>query len=150
MLPFKECGLVCITSFPCKFGRQPFSPSAKQFTIVLIPNSIDQPELFEKDMIDHFRVNTIGPIHLFNALMPLILRGQAKKVVAISSAMGDAEMASKFDLSSGPSYAMSKAALNLTVAKFSAVYRGKGVLCLSICPGSVATGNINIGTRISC
>lgn len=36
-------------------------------------------------MIDHFKVNTIGPIHLFNAFMPLILKGEAKKVFAIST-----------------------------------------------------------------
>lgn len=95
-------------------------------------------------MIDHFRVNTIGAVHLFNAFMPLILKGQAKKVIAISTGMSDPEMTLKADIYQATSYAMSKAALNMAVAKFSALYREKGVLCMAICPGAVDTGSLDI------
>ncbi|PTB37060.1 uncharacterized protein TrAFT101_010794 [Trichoderma asperellum] len=105
------------------------------------------PKGLEQDVIDHFRVNTIGAIHLFNTFMPLILKGQAKKVIAISTGMSDPEMTLKADIYQATSYAMSKAALNMAVAKFSALYREKGVLCMAICPGAVDTGSLNIKTE---
>ena len=96
-------------------------------------------------MIDHFRVNAIGAVHLFNIFMPLILNGRAKKVIAVSTGMSDPEMTLKADIFQATSYAMSKAALNMAVAKFSALYREKDVLCMAICPGAVDTGSLNIG-----
>ena len=101
------------------------------------------PEKLEKDLIDHFRVNAVGPIHLFNAFMPLILQGRSKKVIAISTGNADPDLVRNFDVYQGVIYTISKAALNMAVSKFSAVYRNQGVLCLSICPGSVATGNMD-------
>lgn len=98
-------------------------------------------------MIDHFRVNTIGAVHLFNAFTPLILNGRAKKMIAISTGMSDPEMTLKADIYQAAAYAMSKAALNMAVAKFSALYRDKGVLCMAVCPGAVDTGSLNIGMQ---
>ncbi|GAM43057.1 carbonyl reductase [Talaromyces pinophilus] len=83
------------------------------------------PKTLEQDAIDHFRINTLGAVHLFNAFIPLILKGHAKKLIAISSGMSDPEMTLKADIHQATSYAMSKAALNMAVAKFSAVYREK-------------------------
>ncbi len=77
--------------------------------------------------------------------MPLILKGRAKKVIAISSGMSDPEMTLKADIFQATSYGMSKAALNVAVAKFSALYREKGVLVMAICPGAVDTGSLQIG-----
>ncbi|KJR86058.1 short chain dehydrogenase (AtsC) [Sporothrix schenckii 1099-18] len=101
----------------------------------------------EQDLIDHFRVNTIGAVHLFNAFMPLVLKGRAKKVIAISTGMSDPEMTLQADIYQATSYAITKAALNMAIAKFSAVYREKGVLCMAICPGAVDTGSLNIETE---
>ncbi|TVY87182.1 putative oxidoreductase, partial [Lachnellula willkommii] len=92
----------------------------------------------------HYRVNAIGAIHLINTFMPLILRGRAKKVVAISTGASDPEMTLQADMFQAAAYAMSKAALNMAVAKFSAVYRGQGVLVMAICPGAVDTGSLQI------
>lgn len=102
----------------------------------------------EEDLIEHFRVNTVGPVHLFSIFMPLILKGRAKKVIAISTGAGDTEMTLKADMFQFPAYSISKAALNMAVAKFSAVYREKGVLVMAICPGAVDTGSLNIGIVI--
>ncbi|KAL4981035.1 hypothetical protein BDW66DRAFT_146806 [Aspergillus desertorum] len=54
-------------------------------------------------------------IHLFNLFTPLILRGTAKKVIAISSGHADFELVSKFNLATAPVYAISKVALNMAV-----------------------------------
>ncbi|KAL7904442.1 hypothetical protein GGI35DRAFT_472385 [Trichoderma velutinum] len=105
------------------------------------------PIALEQDLIDHFRVNAVGPVHLFNTFMPLILKGRAKKVIAISTGLSDADMTLKADMFQAASYAMSKAALNIAVAKFSALYREKGILFMAICPGSVDTGTLQIATE---
>jgi NAD(P)-dependent dehydrogenase (short-subunit alcohol dehydrogenase family) len=98
-------------------------------------------------LIEHFRVNTIGPVHLFNAFMPLILKGKAKKVFAISTGASDPVMTLKPDMYQATGYSITKAALNMVVAKFSASYREKGVLFMAICPGAVDTGSLQIATE---
>ncbi|PQE15852.1 short-chain dehydrogenase protein [Rutstroemia sp. NJR-2017a BBW] len=105
------------------------------------------PKALEEDLIEHYRVNSIGPVHLFNIFMPLVLKGWAKKVIAISTDISDPEMTLKADIFQATSYSMSKAALNMAVAKFSALYREKGVLFMAICPGAVDTGSLQIGTE---
>ncbi|RYP59545.1 hypothetical protein DL769_008487 [Monosporascus sp. CRB-8-3] len=94
-----------------------------------------------------FKTNVIGNIHLYNIFMPLILKGQAKKVVAITSGQSDMETVRKFDLELAPLYAITKAGLNMLTAKFSAQYKKDGVLFLSICPGMVEVGHYADGTQ---
>ncbi|KAK4247293.1 hypothetical protein C7999DRAFT_41356 [Corynascus novoguineensis] len=100
----------------------------------------NQPQELEEEMIKLFRVNAVANVHLFNLFLPLILKGRAKKVVAISSGAADLDAIRQFDIVMFPAYAMSKAALNVAVAKFSAQYRKDGVLFMSICPGMVGDG----------
>ncbi|KAH7320634.1 hypothetical protein B0I35DRAFT_351629 [Stachybotrys elegans] len=104
------------------------------------------PKALEEDLMEHFRVNTIGPVHLFNTFIPLILKGRAKKVIAISTGASDPEMTLKPDMYQATAYSITKAALNMAVAKFSALYRDKGVLFMAICPGAVDTGSLQIET----
>ncbi len=66
-------------------------------------------------------------------------------MIAISTGISDPEMTLKADIFQATSYSMSKAALNMAVAKFSALYREKGVLVMAICPGAVDTGSLQIG-----
>jgi NAD(P)-dependent dehydrogenase (short-subunit alcohol dehydrogenase family) len=94
----------------------------------------------DQDLRDHFEVNVIGNIHLFTLFLPLILRGSAKKVVAISSGMADWDLIAKYDIDAAAPYSISKAALNVATAKFSAQYSEKGVLFLAISPGVIDTG----------
>ncbi|RYP50201.1 hypothetical protein DL768_004222 [Monosporascus sp. mg162] len=103
----------------------------------------ENPEAFEEDLLASFKVNAIGNIHLFNVFLPLIRQGNAKKVIAISSGMADAEMIRLYDVDIAAPYAISKAALNTAVAKFSARYRKEGILFMSISPGLVDTGKVN-------
>ena len=93
----------------------------------------------EDDLVRFFSVNVVGNINLINEYMPLILKGTAKKVISITSGFADADIISEYDFSGNPSYPISKAAMNMAMAKFSAEYREDGVLCMSIAPGVVAT-----------
>ncbi|KAJ8121260.1 hypothetical protein ONZ43_g2245 [Nemania bipapillata] len=97
------------------------------------------PKVFNEAFAYTMSTNVIGNVYLFTSLMPLVLKGKAKKIIAISSASADIELQRKYDLELSPTYSASKAALNAIVAKFSAQYAKDGVLAMSICPGMVAT-----------
>ncbi|RAH72476.1 NAD(P)-binding protein [Aspergillus aculeatinus CBS 121060] len=106
----------------------------------------EQPEALEEDLTHGFRVNVLGNIHLFNIFLPLILQGEAKKVIAISTGVANLSLIPKYNVEVASLYAISKAGLNTAVAKFSAQYAKKGVLFMSICPGMVETGHFTDAT----
>lgn len=104
------------------------------------------PVALEKEMVASYKTNVVGNIHLFNLFLPLILKGQKKKVVFLSTGMADIELIRKFDVRIGGTYAANKAAANAVVAKYSAEYGKHGVLFISISPGFVDTGNYDPST----
>jgi NAD(P)-dependent dehydrogenase (short-subunit alcohol dehydrogenase family) len=55
--------------------------------------------------------------------------------------MSDVELVKDYDVYKAAPYSISKAALNLAVAKFHAEYRKQGLLFFGISPGVVDTGN---------
>lgn len=107
-----------------------------------------RPDELTKYMRGLFDINVIANIHLFNLFLPLILKGHAKKVIAISSGMADPAFVKDYDIAVGSLYATSKAALNMIVAKFSAQYKQDDVLFLALCPGMVDVGHYDNGTTI--
>ncbi|KAJ5788657.1 hypothetical protein N7457_003647 [Penicillium paradoxum] len=100
-----------------------------------------QPEALEEELNKLFKINVVSQIHLFNLFLPLILKGDTKKIIAISSGYADLETVTKWDIEIASLYAISKAGLNTAVAKFSTQYAKDGVLFMSICPGMVDTGH---------
>lgn len=100
----------------------------------------EKPKRLEQDLVDSFRTNVVGNVHLFNLALPLVLRGHAKKVVTVSSGMADLDFISKSGIEVGAPYSISKAALNTAVAKFSAEHSHQGILFFSISPGVIDTG----------
>ncbi|PNP84185.1 hypothetical protein FNYG_02873 [Fusarium nygamai] len=99
----------------------------------------EEPERLEEDMLESFKINTLGNIHLFNLALPLIRKGQAKKIISISSGMADPDFITNFSITDGAPYTISKGALNIAVAKFDAQYRKEGILFMAVSPGLVAT-----------
>ncbi|ROT38915.1 NAD(P)-binding protein [Sodiomyces alkalinus F11] len=106
----------------------------------------DRPEEVDQTLKTLYNVNVIGNVHLYHLFMPMILKGNAKKVVVISSGFADAEFTNKYDVEPGSLYASSKAAMNMITAKFSAQYKKDGVLFLSVCPGVVDVGHYKDAT----
>ncbi|KAL9573946.1 hypothetical protein ACKAV7_001890, partial [Fusarium commune] len=98
------------------------------------------PEHLVKDLQDSFNVNVIRNFHLFNLFTPLVLKGQGKKFIAISSGMSDIDFIRQFEIEPAPAYAISKAGTSVLTAKFATRYAKEGVLFMSICPGSVDSG----------
>ncbi|KAJ7176206.1 hypothetical protein C8R43DRAFT_1057499 [Mycena crocata] len=96
-------------------------------------------EALEEDLIANFKVNTLGTIHCTNTFLPLLRKGTAKKVISISSGHGDIDAVLQMSMYESPGYAISKAALNLAMAKYAAELKPDGFVFLSLSPGVVNT-----------
>lgn len=84
---------------------------------------------------DTFTTNTLGPLLLTRALLPLLEKAPAAQVINLSSGMGqlsDMQGAS-------PAYRISKTALNAVTRILAAELKGKGISVNSVCPGWVKT-----------
>ncbi|KAJ7879675.1 hypothetical protein B0H13DRAFT_2051119 [Mycena leptocephala] len=101
--------------------------------------TFENPDDLEKDLIQHFKVNTVGTVHCINAFLPLLRMGSAKKVVTISTMAADPEAILKTNHYGAAAYSISKAAVNMAVAKFAAQLKAEGFVFLTISPGVVNT-----------
>jgi NAD(P)-dependent dehydrogenase (short-subunit alcohol dehydrogenase family) len=93
----------------------------------------------EADFLESFKVNTLGLVHTVRAFLPLICKGELKKVINISTGMADIDLINAVDVAVAGPYSASKAAANVVIAKYSAAHKSEGILFLSISPGYVAT-----------
>ena len=91
------------------------------------------------------QTNVTGNIHLINLFMPLVLKGNVKKIIAISSGHADLSLINDIGVEVSALYSASKAALNVIVAKFSVQYKKDGVLIFSMSPGVVDVGHFDNG-----
>ncbi|KAJ7223950.1 hypothetical protein C8J57DRAFT_1391050 [Mycena rebaudengoi] len=96
-------------------------------------------EALEQELMNNFKVNTVGVVHTINAFLPLLRLGSAKKVISLSSGMGDLDLTITTEHSGQGPYAISKAALNMVVAKYAVKYKAEGFVFLAISPGVVNT-----------
>jgi NAD(P)-dependent dehydrogenase (short-subunit alcohol dehydrogenase family) len=83
-----------------------------------------------------FEVNTLGPLRVTRAVLPLLEKGREPRAVHISSLMGSIS-----DNGSGESYGyrMSKAALNMASRNLAHELKGTGILSVALHPGWVRT-----------
>jgi NAD(P)-dependent dehydrogenase (short-subunit alcohol dehydrogenase family) len=103
-------------------------------TIVDVP-----PEALEQELMDSFKSNVVGVAHTINAFLPLIRKGELKKVVTISTMLADTGVVNRFAIDIAAPYAVSKAAVNFLMAKYHAALGGtEGILFMSLSPGAVA------------
>ncbi len=80
-------------------------------------------------------VNTIGPMMLIKALLPLMQQADYGRIVNISSGMGQlVDMGGRH-----PGYRISKTALNAVTRIFAAELEGSNITINSVCPGWVRT-----------
>ncbi|KAI2630418.1 hypothetical protein GGS26DRAFT_559334 [Hypomontagnella submonticulosa] len=103
--------------------------------------SSTNPKRTEEELRKCFDINVVGQIHLITLFLPLILKGKTKKIVSVTSGLADLDFTNAFDIFTGSLYSLSKAAMNMAMAKFSAQYKQDGVLFLSVCPGMVDVGH---------
>jgi NAD(P)-dependent dehydrogenase (short-subunit alcohol dehydrogenase family) len=118
-------------------------------------------QFLEKELLESFTVNVVGVTKTITAFLPLIKRSKIKKVITISTGMADLgklslslspililrgvglmdnqDAINSFSMALSPAYSISKAALNVLVAKYNAVYSSQDILFMSISPGFVDT-----------
>jgi NAD(P)-dependent dehydrogenase (short-subunit alcohol dehydrogenase family) len=96
-------------------------------------------ETLEQDISESLEINLLGVIKTVQAFIPLVQKGKAKKVIAISTGMADLDLINATEIDFAAPYAISKGALNVAIAKYNALYKKEGILFLAVSPGYVAT-----------
>lgn len=87
-------------------------------------------------------INVNCQLYLAQKLVPLLQKGQEKKLIFISSSMADWELTLRAGRLYALSYSMSKAALNVLAAKLSVVLKPDEISIFSIDPGLVNSSNL--------
>lgn len=91
----------------------------------------------EADVLEAtFRVNVVGPMVLAQLLAPQLERGHRPRVFNVSSRLGAMALTERFQT---PSYAISKAALNMATVQLARALNPRGVGVLAASPGWVRT-----------
>ncbi|KAK7044895.1 NAD(P)-binding protein [Favolaschia claudopus] len=83
-------------------------------------------EALDTDLLEKFQVNVLGTIHTTNAFIPLL------RAADLDAALGS-------NNAGQTAYAISKAALNMAVAKYAMAHKSEGFVFLSVAPGLVDT-----------
>ena len=91
----------------------------------------------DADVLEHtLRVNTVAPLMLAQALAPLLAKGRKPRVFNLSSRLGAIALTQSFGT---PSYAISKAALNMATVQMAHALQPMGIGVLAASPGWVRT-----------
>lgn len=99
-----------------------------------------------------FQTNVIGTVHTLNAFIPLLSASAIKKAVVITTNVGNLEFTLKAGFSTSAGYGVSKAAVNMVVAKYGVApdLKEKGLIFMGISPGLIKTMQENEGFSMSC
>jgi NAD(P)-dependent dehydrogenase (short-subunit alcohol dehydrogenase family) len=82
-------------------------------------------------------INTLGPLRMCQAFVPLMMKAGYGRIVNVSSSLG--QLNGMTDEERVPSYQLSKAALNAVTLMVADSARGKNVTVNSVCPGWTRT-----------
>jgi NAD(P)-dependent dehydrogenase (short-subunit alcohol dehydrogenase family) len=93
------------------------------------------PEVDDGTLLRTLTTNTLGPLRVTQAFLPLLMKSPRASVVNMSSGLG--QLSDMGD--THPAYSISKTALNAITRQFAAALRDKGVTVNSVCPGWVKT-----------
>lgn len=95
--------------------------------------------------LETLQVNTLGPLRVVQAFLPLLRRAKAAKIMTISSRMGSMSHATSDRIA----YRASKAAVNKVVQGLATDLRPEGINAISVHPGWVKTDMGGSGADIS-
>ena len=90
----------------------------------------------QEDLVHAFTVNAAGVFLLAQVVAPMLERGASPRFAAISSVLGSIARTQRFGT---PSYAMSKAALDMAIRQLAHELGPRGIVCLALHPGWVKT-----------
>ena len=96
------------------------------------------------DLNETFNVNVTGVAYSIAAFLPLLRKGQTKKIAVISTGMALNDFTNSLEIPIAATYSVSKAALNMLIVKYSVALKKEDILVFGISPGFVGT-DMNIG-----
>jgi NAD(P)-dependent dehydrogenase (short-subunit alcohol dehydrogenase family) len=109
---------------------------------VIINNAGYAPDKMKKaenvprsDMMDAFEINTLGPLSIIQQLLPLLRKGEMKKIINISSLLGSQGLNPGRQVA----YSTSKCALGMITSIFAKELANEGFTVVAVHPGTVAT-----------
>ncbi|KAJ5756603.1 short-chain dehydrogenase [Penicillium manginii] len=109
-------------------------------TMTYSPSQVPFDAQATRDMFEPSLATAIyGGLWTTNAFLPLIEKGVQKKIVHISSGMADLDLIKASGLSYAVAYSVSKAGMNVQVAKYATELAPKGIKVLALSPGWVDT-----------
>ncbi|HEU4683283.1 MAG TPA: SDR family oxidoreductase [Nitrospira sp.] len=82
-----------------------------------------------------FETNTIGPLLVTQAFLPLLRKSSSARIINVSSGAGQLTDMGTW----APAYSISKTALNGVTGQFAAALKGSNIAVNSVCPGWVKT-----------
>ncbi|PRP85677.1 hypothetical protein PROFUN_06511 [Planoprotostelium fungivorum] len=92
-----------------------------------------------EDFNEHFQVNVVGVLVLFQATLPLLLKRTTRVFEAVGSGAGSITNAHHFVAFNNGSYSLSKAALNYLVRRISVEHAQDDLIAIAVHPGLVET-----------
>ncbi|RFU25163.1 hypothetical protein B7463_g11177, partial [Scytalidium lignicola] len=101
-----------------------------------------------EEWIDQWRVNVIGLVFFTTALIPLLENSDEKRVVNVTSMLGDLGYSVKNPALNFSSYSATKAAVTMANFKFHIEFKEKGFIFLALNPGWVNTDLAGEGTGV--
>ncbi|WP_380165611.1 SDR family oxidoreductase [Jannaschia sp. R86511] len=102
-----------------------------------LPTTVDLAEL--RAVLE---VNVFGPIRVTNAVLPMLRRSRAPRIVNVSSSVGSLTLQTDPRSETGPlavAYSPSKSYLNAVTVQYAKELAGTNILVNAACPGFVAT-----------
>ncbi|WP_055525296.1 SDR family oxidoreductase [Streptomyces graminilatus] len=107
------------------------------------PDWTQDPSALDLDVVRAVvDTNVLGVIRVTNAMLPLLRRSPAPRIVNVSSGVASLARQADPDIEIGPvmaAYAPSKSFLNAVTVQYARQFAGTGILINAACPGLVAT-----------
>ncbi|KAI0702669.1 NAD-P-binding protein [Earliella scabrosa] len=102
-------------------------------------NDFETMEALDADLIDAYKVNTLGVIHGIAAFLPLLRASKApvKKVAVIGSPAGDPKFVRAVGAAGMAAYGITKAAALVATTKYALTLKDEGFAVISLSPGVV-------------
>ncbi|KAL7951631.1 hypothetical protein V8C42DRAFT_304681 [Trichoderma barbatum] len=101
-----------------------------------IPFDVEGTRKFYEEPV---RTAVYGGAWATNAFLPLIEKGDVKKIAHVTSSMANAEVILGAGVDYAVAYSIAKAGMNVQIAKYAAELAPKGIKTVAVCPGWVDT-----------
>ncbi|KAH8553727.1 hypothetical protein BGW37DRAFT_269518 [Umbelopsis sp. PMI_123] len=94
---------------------------------------------------ENFEVNAISGVITTNVFLPLLRKGKAKKIILISSALGDIDFTRTSEFPYAAPYGIAKVAVNFIVQKYAVELAEEGFVVIALSPGVVDVSSTKEG-----